>query len=87
MLSWYELRGKDDEERVFRGETKRLPKPYDPGEWTIYELRYRDEWIHALVNGHEVHKIKRPTERTGGYVGVLSQGCRGEIKRLDVLRR
>lgn len=86
-LSWYEYKGEEDKEQVFRVEADRLAKPYDPSEWTRYELRYREEWIHALVNGREVHKIRRPEERTGGYVGVLSQGCRAEVRRLDVLHR
>lgn len=86
-LAWYERRGKDDVERVFRKDARRLAKPYDPSKWTTYELRYREKWIHALINGREVHKVKRPKERTGGYVGILSQGCRGEVRRLDILYR
>ena len=86
-LRWFELRGKDDEERMFMREASALKKPYDPSAWTVYELRYRKEFIHAFLNGREVHKIKRPAGRDGGYVGILAQGCRAEIKRLDVLHR
>jgi len=86
-LTWFEHRGEDDKEQVFRKEAKRLRRPYDPSKWNVYELRYREGWIHALVNGREVHKLKRPEARAGGYVGILSQGCRGEVKRLEVLHR
>ena len=86
-LTWYEYKGEDDKERVFREEADRLVKPYDPSAWTLYELRYREKYIHALVNGREVAKTARPERRTGGYVGILSQGCRGEVKRLQVIYR
>ncbi len=86
-LRWFELRGKDDEERMFMREASALKQPYDPSAWTVYELRYRKDFIHAFLNGREVHKIKRPAGRDGGYVGILAQGCRAEIKRLDVLHR
>ncbi len=86
-LSWYEHHDKDHRERIFRVEASRAKPPYDPTAWTRYELRYRQGWIHALINGREVHKMKRPAHRSGGYVGILSQECRGEIRRLDVLHR
>ncbi len=86
-LRWFEYKGEDDKDRVFMREADALKKPYDPAAWTLYELRYREEYIHAFLNGREVHKIERPKERSGGYVGILAQGCRAEIKRLDVLHR
>lgn len=86
-LTWFEYTGEDQKERVFRCEAKRLRKPYDPSKWTTYELRYRDEEIEAYVNGRKVHSTPRPADRKGGYVGILAQGCRAEIRRLDVRHR
>ncbi|MDJ0522079.1 MAG: DUF1080 domain-containing protein [Planctomycetota bacterium] len=86
-LRWFEYKGEDDKDRVFMRDASALKKPYDPSAWTVYELRYRKDFIHALVNGREVHKIERPKGREGGYVGILAQGCRAEIRRLDVLHR
>ncbi len=86
-LTWYEKMGEDVSERVFREEAARVKPAYDPAEWTRYELRFRDEWIYAVINELEVHKILRTKKRAGGYVGILSQGCRGEIKQLYVLHR
>ncbi len=86
-VTWYEHRTEEDKERVFRCEASRLEKPLDPSAWTVYELRYRGDTIHAFVNGREVHRIPRPPTRRGGYVGILAQECRAEIRRLDVVYR
>lgn len=86
-LTWFEHTGEDSKERVFRCEARRLKKPFDPAKWTKYELRYRDKVIEAWVNGRKVHSTPRSADRAGGYVGIVAQGCRAEIRSLDVRRR
>ncbi len=86
-LRWFEYKSENEKDRVFMKDAGGLKRPYDPAKWTVYELRYREDYIHAFLNGREVHKIKRAEGRAGGYVGILAQGCRAEIKRLDVLYR
>lgn len=86
-VTWYEHRTEEDKERVFRCDASRLKKPLDASTWTVYELRYRGDTIHALINGREVHRMPRPETRQGGYVGILAQECRAEVRRLDVLVR
>lgn len=84
---WFEYRDEDDKERVFRKPVGSLRGRVDPSAWTTYELRFREDKIHALINGKEVHVIQRASDRDGGYVGILAQDCEAEIRRVDVLHR
>ena len=86
-LTWFEKHGEDDSQQVYRCEVKRLPKAIDPSQWNTYELRFRKDRILGVINGREVHAIDRTAQRSGGYVGILSQGCRAEIRKVEVIRR
>ena len=86
-IIWYEYQGEDNRERVFKTPASALRKAVKPGDWITYELRFREDKIHALINGREVHALERPKHRAGGYVGILAQDCNASIRRLDVLHR
>ena len=86
-LQWIEYRSRDDSERVYRELLAKLPKALDPRAWNVYELRYQGERIEALVNGRKLAELKRPDARKGGFVGLLAQDCRIEVKRVEVVYR
>ena len=64
-----------------------LEPPLDPTAFTVYELRFRPDKVHALVNGTEVHAYDRPKTRAGGRVALQLQDCAVVIRRVEVIRR
>ena len=86
-LTWFEKHSENDSEQIYRCPVDRLPKPVDAAAWNTYELQFRSDKITAVINGKEVHSIDRTAERAGGYVGILAQGCRAEIRKVEVVHR
>lgn len=87
VLQWDEYKGKDQKEARFHMPVGQLRKPLDPKAWNLFELRYRDGRIEAWLNGKKVSEGLRPATRKGGYVGLLVQECKAEIRRVEVVRR
>ena len=64
-----------------------LPRPFDPREWTTYELQFRGKQCHILVNGQEEAAIERSKTRQGGLCGLLSQQCQWAVRKMEAIQR
>lgn len=62
-------------------------KPFDPTAWTVYELRFREEEITALVAGEVVGKDRRSDRRREGFAGIYAQAGKVAFRAIEVQRR
>lgn len=64
------------------------PNDFDPGDWHVYELRFRGSRVTALLDGEELAvDEERPESKMRGFVGLKCQHCRFEVRRVEVVPR
>jgi hypothetical protein len=86
ILFWDEGAGKDGQ-TILRQPVEDLDPPFDPRQWTVYEMRFRQDSAEALINGHGVRSMPRHADRDSGAVGVTVQHMNLEIRKVEVIPR
>ena len=64
-----------------------LPTPFDPKEWTTYEMQFRGKDVHVLVNGAEETVVERAPDREEGPIAISIQACTLAVRKVDVMQR
>jgi hypothetical protein len=63
-----------------------LPDPFDPAEWTSYEVQFREKEVRLLVGGKE--QFVQPRDpREGGPIGLFIQHVKVAFRKVSVLQR
>lgn len=88
----FELLEQDGAEReaqksTYTGSIANLPKPFDPAEWTTYELQYRGKSLHVLVNGEEEFVRDREPGRDSGAVSLITSMVRAAVRKVEAMQR
>lgn len=86
-VSVLEYTGTKDSDELFSALPRNMVPPFSVTSWNVFELRFRKDRIHAVVNGKEVHDLRRRPERENGYVGLVLQDAKIEIKRIEFRQR
>ena len=74
----------ESEKQIFlRKPIAELKKPFDPEQWTTYEMRFRGDSVLALVNGELLATEPRSERRKGGFVGINVQGAKAAIRLVE----
>ncbi len=60
---------------------------FDPHAWNLYEIRCRGDEASAYINGTLLGTTPRPESRKSGFVGLIIQNVKIEIRRLEVETR
>ncbi len=76
----------EDKRRVFSVLFRNLKRPFDPKEWNVFELKFKGDEVTAWIDGVVVGKDRRSKERTGGFVSVVVQDAKAEVRRLEIVR-
>ena len=61
--------------------------PFDPLQWTKYELRFRGDKVTALINGEVVGEDERSEHRQSGFVALYAQAATVAYRNVEVQRR
>lgn len=86
-LIWHEEAGPRTFETKLSVPPSKVDPPFDPEQWTVYELRFRGAKIHAAVNGTVVATIDRGPERDAGSVGLMIQHVLVHFRRVEMRPR
>ena len=76
-----------EKEILLRKPITELKKPFDPEQWTTYEMRFRGDSVLALVNGEVIATEKRSERRKSGFVGINIQGAKAAVRKVEVQPR
>lgn len=60
-----------------------LKVPFDPEQWTTYEMRFRGDSVLAVVNGEVIATEKRTERMKGGFVGINVQRAKAAIRKVE----
>lgn len=61
--------------------------PFDPLQWTKYELRFRGDKITALINGEVVGEDDRSEHRQDGFIALYAQAATVAYRNVEVQKR
>lgn len=86
-LVWQEETGPKDAETRLSTAPAQVDPPFDPDDWTVYEMRFRGERVHAVVNGTVVGTFPRAAGREGGAVGLKIQNVQAQFRRIELRLR
>jgi hypothetical protein len=70
-----------------RGVPRKLRTKVDPGEWNLFELRFRRGHVTGYVNGEQAGAIPRTTRYDGGHVALTALLSKVAFRRLELVRR
>jgi tetratricopeptide (TPR) repeat protein len=87
LVLWIEERDEKDQDTVLEYSMTSLPPTYDPKEWHWYEMRFRGDQAHMVLDGRVIGTTPRGKDRDEGSVGVRVQDARVAIRRVDVRAR
>jgi hypothetical protein len=65
----------------------KIAHPYEPSEWTTYEIRFRGSKTSVVINGNELVTRGRPENRTEGQVMLVVQNQKIAFRRVEVMQR
>ena len=72
---------------LFAAAPKDMKPPFDPTEWTLYEMHFRGDDIELRVNNIAVATRPRPKERDGGNLGVKVQNVKLVIRKFEARKK
>jgi tetratricopeptide (TPR) repeat protein len=64
-----------------------LKVPFDPEQWTTYEMRFRGDSVVAVVNGEVLATERRTDRMKGGFVGINMQVAKAAVRRVEIQPR
>ena len=72
---------------VFAVDPSKAKRPFDPKEWTTYELRFRGPEVQAFVNGVLVAARERQPGRESGYIVIVVQNAKIACRKVEAFKR
>jgi hypothetical protein len=86
-VDWTDKLSPDKSETRFERPVAEIEPPFDPAAWNIFEVRFRSDRIHLLVNDRMVGDIDRPSDRSPAPVGLALQEAKAQFRNFGVRRR